>query len=110
MFMGYHRIDKPDTYLPAKQSFFKIDNPLLVISTIKKAESSDDIILRIFNASIHSKAAGILETALNVKRIELVNLNEEVIQDHSVEIEHDLKSIKLDMPPAKIATLKLVVE
>ncbi|MFX0099177.1 MAG: glycosyl hydrolase-related protein, partial [Candidatus Hodarchaeota archaeon] len=110
-YQGYFpNIEKPEAFLPMSFSFFKLSNPKLALSTIKKAERSDDTIVRVYNLSKTENTEGTLETSLDVKKVVLVNLNEEELDDTTVQVEHSIHSIKLNVPPAKIVTLKLSVD
>jgi len=65
----------PTSSEPASRSFFSVDNPSVILDTVKKAEDSDDIIVRLYEArGTHGTAR--LHTTLPVKSAARVNLLE----------------------------------
>lgn len=60
---------------PASRSFFSVDNPSVILDTVKKAEDSDDIIVRLYEAR-GTQGAARLRTTLPVKSAARVNLLE----------------------------------
>jgi alpha-mannosidase len=65
--------------LDIQQSFFSIDNPALVLDTVKKAEDSDGIILR-FYESRGTRGTAQLTSSLPVTSAAIVNLLEDELQ------------------------------
>ncbi|XP_032228742.2 alpha-mannosidase 2C1 isoform X2 [Nematostella vectensis] len=55
-----------------KQSFFSVDNPAVVLETVKKAENVDALILRMYEA-FGGKTRARLTTKLNVTKIQRVD-------------------------------------
>ncbi|MHA1682937.1 MAG: glycosyl hydrolase-related protein [Promethearchaeota archaeon] len=107
-YQGYFpSVKKPEPFLPMSQSFFKLDPLPLVLSSIKKAERSDDIIVRFFNASKTDVIAGTLETSIKIKEVQLVDLNEMDIDGTNMKIEADVNAITMTVPPARIVTMKI---
>ncbi|MFW9952110.1 MAG: glycosyl hydrolase-related protein, partial [Candidatus Thorarchaeota archaeon] len=65
-------------YLPSELSFLDIDNNHIVISALKKAEESDDLIVRFYNISPKTEEAKIsFCNFLQIQHIEIVNFLEE---------------------------------
>ena len=109
-YQGYFpNVPKPEEFLPMSRSFFKLEPPNLVISSIKKAMDSDDMILRLFNLSKIDDVKGRLETTLKVKGVELNDLAENKIEDTSMEFEQDIDAINITVKKGKIITLRLKV-
>ena len=86
-------------------SFFSIDNPAIVLDTVKKAEDSDDLILRLYE-SHGSHQTGALESSLPFAKVSRVNLLEE--GNEAVRVVHG--RIDLTLRPFEIVTLKLKTE
>lgn len=62
--------------LPAEKSFVSISNPFAVVTTIKKAENSDDVIIRLVEAENENKEVNI-DFGQEVERFFKTNLIEE---------------------------------
>jgi alpha-mannosidase len=90
--------------LPAGEarSFFSVDHPALIIDTVKQAEDSEDIILRLFE-SHGSHVSAKLNSTLLVKDVHRTNLLEDILD----QIPCDNNSISLELRPFEIVTLKL---
>ena len=87
---------------PSETSFFSIDQPSVVIDTIKKAEDSDSIILRLYEA--HGvQATARLSSSLPVTSAARCNLLE--IEDQQVEWADG--GATFHIRPFQILTLKL---
>jgi alpha-mannosidase len=74
-----HEFNNPLLVVPGRleaQSWFAVDSAHLVIDTVKKAEDSDAIIVRLYEAH-GARGKACLRTALPVKHVQLVNLLEE---------------------------------
>jgi len=85
------------------ESFFGVSNPAVVIDTVKKAEDSEDLIVRLYEShGAHQKAT--LSTAFAVQRAARVNLLEE--EDQPIHAEQN--QIKLTLRPFELVTLKLM--
>jgi mannosylglycerate hydrolase len=78
------------------------DNDRLVISAVKKAESEDKIIIRLFNPSVQD-ANGVLNFGNEIHQAGILNLNEKFQSKLSVKN----NSIALKVPFKKIMTLGL---
>ena len=64
----------------ASLSFFQIDNPNIILETIKKAEADDAMIVRLYEASGGEQTA-VLETALAVEKAQECNMMEREIEE-----------------------------
>nr|MDO8113775.1 glycoside hydrolase family 38 C-terminal domain-containing protein [Candidatus Sigynarchaeota archaeon] len=106
----FPNITAPKPFLLLTGSFFELDPPELVLSCVKKAERSDDIIVRLFNASKSKEIQGTLKIGLKIKNVDIVNLEEDVMSSLQIKEKEIASSIVLKVPPAKIITLKLAVD
>jgi len=82
-------------------SFFQLDNPSIIIETVKKAEDSNDLILRLYE-SHGSHCEATLKSPLKVSKIEKVNLLENLIQT----LEWN-EGVTLSFTPFQIITLRI---
>ncbi|HEX7541884.1 MAG TPA: alpha-mannosidase, partial [Anaerolineales bacterium] len=89
---------------PAEVSFFNVDNPAVVIDTVKKAEDSDAIIVRMYEAH-GSRGKVTLTSSLPVKAAARVNLLEE--EDEPLAWSNG--SASFDVTPFKLVTIKLTL-
>ncbi len=86
----------------SEESFFQIDQPGVVIDTVKKAEDSDAIIVRLYE-SYGCQESAILSSSLPVVSATRCNLLEE--QDEPVVWRNG--RLAFDLGPFQIATYKL---
>eukprot|EP01111_Echinosteliopsis_oligospora_P011163 TRINITY_DN3615_c0_g1_i1.p1 TRINITY_DN3615_c0_g1~~TRINITY_DN3615_c0_g1_i1.p1 ORF type:complete len:1063 (+),score=284.46 TRINITY_DN3615_c0_g1_i1:57-3191(+) len=87
------------------QSIFSVDNPAVVIETIKKAEESDDIIIRVYE-SYGGTASFTIRSPLLFKGLVVCNgLEEDTKQQVGWA---DGSSSKLILTPFKVGTYKLI--
>jgi alpha-mannosidase len=87
---------------PQAKSFFSVDRRGVVIDTVKRAEDSDCIIVRLFEAyGAHQSV--LFQTALPVKSMARVNLLEEGYQP----VPFDDSGARLKVKPFELITLKL---
>ncbi|MHB1459516.1 MAG: glycosyl hydrolase-related protein [Armatimonadota bacterium] len=86
--------------LPLSKSFFGIEKPEVVLSALKKAERSDELVARVFNFSDSAinRCAVSISDATNVR---LTDLNEDAIGEP---LRAD-ETISLDIGARKIVTL-----
>ena len=89
-----------DGALPLEDSFFELDNSRIKVSAIKKAEKSDDIIIRLYNPWEQEETATL---KVKCRKAELVNLKEE----KKAELTADGNLILLHIKPKKIMTIKI---
>lgn len=83
-------------------SFAGVDQPGVVIEAVKRAEDSDDTILRVYEAHGRRRRAT-LTTALPILSASLCNLMEE--QDEPVS--HGGRELTFELRPFEIKTFKL---
>jgi alpha-mannosidase len=91
------------TTAPAKtESFFALDNPAIVLDTVKKAEDSRDLVVRFYEShGSHQTARLVLPKKVKkVTRVDLLESGKE-----SIAITKDY--VKLSLRPFEIVTLKL---
>lgn len=97
-------VQKQKGVLPDSFSFVKSDSNNIVIDTIKKAEKSDDIIVRLYEA--HNCNGEIsLVFDLPVKKVYLCDLLENEIGQLTL----TENSVKVDVSNYEIITLKLKI-
>jgi alpha-mannosidase len=87
---------------PAEVTFFQVDTPAVVIDTVKKAEDSGDIIVRLYEAH-GCRGAVKLSTCLPVASAARCNLLEE--QDEPVQWNGD--HVCFEIQPFQLVTFKL---
>ena len=90
--------------LPATVSLFSIDKPNIVIETIKKAEDSDDIILRMYEAE-NKKTDCILQSHFRIDYAGQTNL----LEEHEKDLSFSESSVKLSFAPFEIKTVILKI-
>lgn len=90
-----------DGDLPPRMSFVETSHPELVISAIKRAETSDMLVVRFYNTSTKQITGGWVR-ARGARSAKLLNLNEEV-QPAGVDFSDG--AARLDVPAKKIVTL-----
>jgi alpha-mannosidase len=88
----------PDTF-----SFVKVDKENIVIDTVKQAEDSDDIIVRLYDA-YNCSGKVTLYFGLSVAQVQLCDLMENTIQDLDVLEEH---MVSVEVKNFEIITLKV---
>lgn len=86
-------------------SFFSVDNPAIVIDTVKKAEDTDEIVVRMYE-SFGAKTCGTVKFGLPVSEAVEVNL----LEHETGEVELKDNAVKLPFGPFQIRTLKLKVK
>ncbi|MEM3586051.1 MAG: glycosyl hydrolase-related protein, partial [Candidatus Jordarchaeaceae archaeon] len=99
-------VKNPSNRLPSSMSFLSIEPPSIVLSTVKKAEKDDTLIIRIYNTGKKVQNAT-LKFYKPIRSAKTVNLKEDETADQvSISLEGD--GLKLaSIPPAKIVTLKI---
>lgn len=89
---------------PQQRAFLQIDHPAVIIETVKKAEDSPDLIVRMYEArGTHASAR--LSSSLPVQSAVICNLLEDDLEDGSTVWQHD--GAALTFRPFEIKTLKL---
>lgn len=86
------------------ESAIKVEGKNIATSVVKCAETDvkGEIIVRVFNTS-GQMAEGEIRCAKEIRKAELVNMNEELISQVSAKG----KTLQFPLPPYKIATFKL---
>lgn len=90
--------------LPKSMSFLSVDPVNLMLSSFKKAERNDNLILRVFNPTTDD-INGTISFHKEIKTAWITNLNEE----HREQLQPDGKIISLKVGKKKIVTLELEV-
>lgn len=85
-----------------RESFFEIENAELLIDAVKKAEDSDDLIMRLYEPE-GFRGTALLGLNLPVSRVALCNLLEEEIG----ELPLDEGVVEIEFTPFQVITLKL---
>ncbi len=88
--------------LPQEKSFFTVDADNVIISTIKKAEDSNDVVIRLVNMDATDKKVT-LKSFREIKSARLTNLIEKEIKPILV----NKKSIQVELGHHAIETIKL---
>ncbi len=87
-------------------SFIKLSSEKVIVSSVKKAEDNDDVILRLYestNSSLRTK----MKFAFCLKKAEEVNLMEEPISSLPISSE---KELELNFKPFEIKTIKVTAK
>ncbi len=96
-----------DKKLPYEVEMLNLDNPKITITTIKKAERDDNLILRLLNLSSETQE-GTIRSQFNFKNLSIVNLNEEKpVNPIRIQAKIENNLIKVKINPHVIATLKI---
>ncbi len=95
----------PTTAGAGQRSFFSISNPALIIDTVKKAEDSDEIVVRMYEAR-GTPGTARLQTSLPVRSAARCNLLEEVQEPASAWKEPGLE---FNFKPFEIISFKLAL-
>jgi alpha-mannosidase len=103
--LRFQKAVKASGSLPAEKSWFQLDNPNVIIEAVKKAEDSDAIIIRLYEAA-HSTADVMLTLGMPVAFAEEVNLMEESIQPLTISD----NQLALKLKPFEIKTIKLAIK
>jgi alpha-mannosidase len=83
-------------------SFVNVDKPNVVIEAVKKAEDSDDVIVRVYECH-NMRTDAILKFSNKIKHCEEVNLLEEKPE----EVNYSGKMVKFSIKPYEIRTFKV---
>jgi alpha-mannosidase len=83
-------------------AFFRVDNPNIILEAVKKAEGSDAIILRLYEASGSAQQAS-MESVFSVKKTLLTNM----LEQEQEELALQGGRISLEFRGFEIKTLKL---
>jgi mannosylglycerate hydrolase len=109
IFMREHK-QSYEPILPSTFSFLEVDNKNIILSILKKAESSNNLILRIYNISPNSQTGKILfNPFIEISDVQIVNLLEETPKNPikaSAQLE-TTNVIVITLEPHVICTLKI---
>ena len=97
-------------YLPPVLSFLEIDNNSVMLSALKKSETGDYLILRVYNiSSIPQKAKITFFKELSLKSVKIVNLLEEEPKNEikASVISYTKNELNFSLEPHVIATFKI---
>ena len=92
--------------LPARFSLFSMSSNSLVLTAMKKAERSDNLILRFYNPTSKELSEEI-KFNIPIRKVWETNLNEERISESKAV---DSRTIKIQAPPKKIITVEIEKE
>lgn len=95
-------VDKTNGKLPETHSMIHCNNENIIIETVKQAENSDDIIIRLFDC-YNRKDIAKIDFGFNVSKVYLCDMLENEIE----EIEVTDNSIEIPVKNYEIITLKL---
>ena len=87
---------------PRSESFFALDNPAVVLDTVKKAEDSDALILRLYESHGAHQVAR-LDSRLPIRKASRVNL----LEDGNEIVRATKGRINLTLRPFEVVTLKI---
>lgn len=90
--------------LSPTKSFIGVEGENIILSTVKKAEDKNSIIIRLYNPTDREQH-GKIKTGLDIKQAYLTNLNEERIMP--IQIQDD--EIEMNIQKGKITTVELLV-
>jgi alpha-mannosidase len=88
--------------LPPEFSFLKLSPTSVILSALKKAEDTDEVILRLFETRGEAVEAEV-ELFKEIKKLVLVNM----LEEEERELPFTGKGFKMKMKPFEIVTLKL---
>ncbi|WP_221568368.1 mannosylglycerate hydrolase [Alkalihalobacillus sp. TS-13] len=95
------KLNASENRTPLSYTLLQEEEPKAVLSTVKKAENEDALVMRMFNAT-----EGEIETDYQIDGIEeaaLVNLNEEMIQ----ELQQKDNTIRVELKPNQVQSIKI---
>jgi len=95
---------KKKQILPPSTGFLELEPVDIVLSAIKKAERSRDIIVRVFNPT-GRKLKGSLSFQLPIKKARIVNMNEEAMKGGQLKVEG--KKVPFDITGKKVLTIRV---
>ncbi len=94
----------PTPSQPSSHAYFSVDNPAFIIDTVKKAEDSSEVVVRLYEAR-GSRGTATLQTSLPVHSIERVNLLETNLNNGSDRVQKD--GIQFQFRPFEIISFKI---
>jgi alpha-mannosidase len=87
----------------AQQSFFQVSNPAVILDTVKKAEETDEIVIRFYESRGTQSDAQVF-TSLPVLSAQPCNLLED---EQGAPIDWPSEGLSLRLKPFEIASYKL---
>ena len=87
---------------PVQKSLLAVDQPNIIIETVKNSENGDGIIIRLYEAW-RMKTISILKVGFNIKSVTEVNL----IEQDEQEVQSNDDSIHLEFEPFEIKTIRI---
>lgn len=75
----------PTESAPTRASYFQVDNPALILDTVKKAEDSNDLIIRLYEAR-GTQGSARITTSLPLEGVRACNLLEEATEFAPVQV------------------------
>jgi len=94
-----------DANLPAEKSFFSLTSPDILISTIKKCEDDNSVIVRVYDTQGKNTSSR-LNVPFNIAKAQHTNIIEEPFET----LKTDGASVKLKIPKYAIETFRLEKE
>ena len=95
--------------LLTKQSFLAVEGHNVILSTVKKAEQGEDLILRLYNPSDNTTQASI-HLPFAPRNAELVGLDElprAATTGQTIPVLEEDGKVKISLAPKKIITLRI---
>jgi alpha-mannosidase len=89
---------------PSRENFFSLTNPAVVLDTVKKAEDSNALILRLYESHGGHQSVT-MQSPLPLKEAWRVDLLEEGIEEIRIS-----KGIEISLRPFEVVTLKLTLD
>ena len=97
-----HKGNTTEADMETQTSFIEVDRGNIIVEAVKKAEDSDEIIVRLYEG-YGCTTAGVIKFGIKPKTVKLVDLMEEELEAINCED----SSIILDFKPFEINTLKI---
>ncbi|XP_038072171.1 alpha-mannosidase 2C1-like [Patiria miniata] len=94
-------------------SYFKVDNPAVVIETVKKAEDNDNVVVMRLYEAFGGQAKATIQSSLHISRAVRCNILEEPTPNNALngnEIKWVGRSVQLHLKPFQIVSLLLFLE
>lgn len=92
------------TSQPSNHAYFTVDSPALIIDTVKKAEDSSEVVVRLYE-SRGTRGTATLQSSLPVRSIERINLLESGLEDSSDRAQND--GVQFQFRPFEIISFKI---
>ncbi|TFG24085.1 MAG: hypothetical protein EU533_02500 [Promethearchaeota archaeon] len=112
-YFDHPNVKDRESYLPPELSFLEIFNPNIVLSALKKSETTDDLIIRVYNISSISEHGELkFFEGLHILEASVVNLLEEKpIREIKASVKLiDKNTLNISLEPHVIATFKIKIK